>query len=96
MQTVKHPFGETPEDVIRDRVANFIELDIPILPEYWWTHHLIHTASAKEDCTDLLTVLDNAKSVGELKASRHADKAAKARRLRIDILAALEIDEGGA
>lgn len=104
METIKYPFGETPEEVIRERV--------PQLAMSIWQHEKGTTVSLAKDFRpdDLLTVLNDFKTASETYAERKRSCAAagehgsasgwlkreqRSRNLRISILAALGIDEGG-
>lgn len=80
METIKYPFGETPEDVIRERAAACRE--IPLIDLTPWQM----VAGAKPD--DLLTVLDALLCCDAMEVPG-------ATKLRIEILAALGSDEGG-
>ena len=90
-ETLKYAFGETPEDVIRER---------------WNLHAATHEPERSDDLTAdwvasfpsfdaFMTVLDALRSQSETAAILgKREKIARPRALRIEILAALGIEEG--
>lgn len=93
--TLTYPYGETPEEVIRERLAN---ATTTVNVSFWPLTHL-----GFKTTDDLLTVLDALKSDGENvertwkrsdQVNEHAWSGHPSIRLRISILAALGIEEG--
>lgn len=89
METLKYSYGETPEDVIRERHLLACETGLP-MNDFQWVDSV--------RCGDLLTVLDALKSaalVEQDEDSWYGDpaKGSQFAALRISILAALGIEE---
>lgn len=84
--TLKYPFGTTPTEVIREQVRRGAESSISLTD-------VSRTARLDLNADDLLTMLDAL----EVASVRSVDVNIRGRsyQLRIEILAALGIDEGG-
>lgn len=93
METLTYPYGETPEEVIRERWSHLLAFEPN--PD----DHVTQMVVAFPSSDDLLTVLDALLVASELPLVKegplkHFNGRDKARQLRISILAALGIEEG--
>lgn len=105
METLTYPFGETPREVIRKRSHDYRFLNISEFKRVKGTTPAAEVL-ARVPTDDLLTVLDALADRAVLVAGRNPDAPrdsltrtcaamVQSGKLRISILAALGIDEGG-
>lgn len=85
-ETPTYPYGETPEDVIREQIRE-VAINTTFIAGPCWP-----TQVCRENPDDLLTVLDALKVAS--KVSSYECDPGNAHDVRISILAALGIEEG--